>query len=158
MEHILILEREDAIREVMRLALEADGACRVSSAVTSDDALLVIATDRPDAVIIGTPMPERSEIYLATRALGANIPVLLTTGHPDTMEELRRGGCRFLPKPFRLKALVAETRSLLDEATQRWADLAIHLRRLLQNDPALMNLVSRREVEGYRERATHVPP
>jgi DNA-binding response OmpR family regulator len=135
MRHILVVDYDPGVSAVMQMGLEADGACRVTSALTAEDALRIIARDRPDAAIIAAFLPKLSGIDLASHALGRRIPVLLTCGHPETAVELERAGCRFLPKPFRIKTLLAETRALLDDAQQRGAALAIQLRRLVGKTP-----------------------
>jgi len=131
----LVVELDPGVSAVMQMGLEADGACRVTSAPTAEDALGIIARDRPDAAIIAAVLPKLSGIDLASRALDRSIPVLLTCGHPDTALKLEQAGCRFLMKPFRIKRLLAETRALLDDAQQREAALAIQLKRLVAGTP-----------------------
>lgn len=147
MRHVLIVDDEPAICELVQMALEADGSCRVTPASSAGDAMTVLERDRPDAAIIDAVLPQASGLQLATRAIGLGVPVLIVTGEPQTRDKLRAAGCPYLPKPFPIGTLVTETRALLDEAAQRRAELAVLLRRLVAKSAEL-----RMACERVRER------
>lgn len=132
--HILVVDNEAAICDVVRLGIEADGTCRASVATTIADALEILTRDPPDAAVVDAIMPlKQSGLAFASRAVDLGVPVLIVTGDPDMQQQLNTAGCRYLPKPFRLDDLAAELRALLDEATIRRARLAAQLHRLAAN-------------------------
>ncbi len=130
MRHVLIVDDEPAICELVRTALEADGSCRVTSAGSAGDAMAVIENDRPDAAIVDAVLPQVSGLQLAGWAIDRGVPVLIVTGEPQTRDRLVDAGCPYLAKPFAIGKLLAEIQALLDEAAQRRADLALLLRQL----------------------------
>jgi DNA-binding response OmpR family regulator len=148
MRHVLVVDNEPAICELVQLALEADGSCRVSSASSVDDAIALLRRDPPDAAIIDAILPHSSGLQLAALALDRGVPVLIVTGEPSTRERLESVGCPYLAKPFPINVLIAETNALLDEALQRRAQLALLLPRLVTKAAPLRIAIAR-----LRERA-----
>jgi DNA-binding response OmpR family regulator len=138
MRHILVVDDDPDVREVLKAALEASRIYRATDAANADEALAVIARDRPDAAIIDAVLPRVSGLQLAVRVLENRVPVLLVSGQPVVEKRLEEQGLRFLPKPFRLAQLLAETRALLAEAVLRQEELDSQLRRLADNTSALM--------------------
>jgi len=134
MRHVLVVDNDSAICDVMRLGLEADGTCRASTATAVDDALRIIDRDPPDAAVVDAIMPPGpGGLVFASRAVDLGVPVLIVTGDPHTQMRLKSVGCRYLAKPFRLDALAAELRALIDEATVRRARLSTQLQQLIVN-------------------------
>lgn len=115
------------------MALESDGTCRVTGASSADDALATVAWDRPDAAIIDAVLPRVSGLELARQMVDIGVPVLVMSGEPAQQQRLLENGCPFLPKPFSVKQLIAETRQLLDDAWRRKAELSVALARLTKN-------------------------
>jgi DNA-binding response OmpR family regulator len=148
MRHVLVVDNEPAICELVQLALEADGSCRVTRASSVDDAVAVLRQDRPDAAIIDAILPQSSGLQLASQVLDRGVPVLIVTGEPATRERLESIGRPYLAKPFPINVLVAETNALLDEAAQRRAQLALLLPRLITRAAPLRIAIAR-----LRERA-----
>lgn len=130
MPHILVVDDEPSICELMQIALEGSGSCRVTMAVSGEQALSVLMRDRPDAVIVDAVLPKTSGLGIANVAVHFGIPVLIVTGDPETAEKLDEVGCPFLWKPFHINTMVAEARALLVEASLRRAEVAMSLRRL----------------------------
>jgi DNA-binding response OmpR family regulator len=157
MRHILVVESDLAVCAMMQMGLEADGTRRVTCAPTAADALGVIARDRPDAAIVAGFLPKIYGIAVASRALCSGIPVLLICGHPETVMKLERAGCHYLLKPVRIQALLAETKALLDDASQRHAELTLQLRKLIDNGFKLLedSLATDRAGDASRERSPH---
>jgi DNA-binding response OmpR family regulator len=130
MRHILVVDDAPEICDLLRMALECDGSCRVTAASTSGDAVAAMMRHQPDAVIIDAVLPGPSGLQLASWSLARNIPVLIVTGEPATQRMLEQTGCPYLRKPFRIAALQAETRALWDDASKRRSDTAMSLRRM----------------------------
>ena len=131
MRHILVVDDEAAICEILQMGLEHDGTCRVTCTATADDAMAAVQNDRPDAAIIDAVLQLGSGLVLAREVVALDVPVLVTSGEPGHQQRLRDAGCYFLPKPFSISQLLVETRRLLDEAADRKALLAAGLDRLL---------------------------
>lgn len=131
MRHVLVVDDEPAICELVQMVLEADGSCRVTRVSTAGDAMGILKHDRPDAALIDAVLPQVSGLQLATRAVDLGVPVLIVTGEPQTRDKLHAAGCPYLSKPFSIGTLVSETRALLDEAVQRRAELGLLLRPLV---------------------------
>jgi DNA-binding response OmpR family regulator len=122
MHHILVVD-QPAICTVVQACLEADGTRRVTAASTSADALSVMTSDRPDAVIVDVVLGPGAGPALASRAVDLGIPVLIMTGEPLTQSRLSGAGCPYLAKPFHLTSLIAEIRALFDDRLKRRAEL-----------------------------------
>lgn len=152
MRHILVVDNEPAICELVQLALEADGSCRVTRASGVDEAVALLQSDPPDAAIVDAILPHSSGLQLASQALDRGVPVLIITGEPATRERLEGIGCPYLAKPFPINVLVAETNALLDEAAQRRAQLALLLPRLIARAAPLRIAVARLHERARRRR------
>ena len=131
MRHLLVVDDEPAICELVQLALEADGSCRVTRASSVSEAVALLQRDPPDGAIIDAILPQLSGLQLASQFIDRGVPVLIVTGEPATRERLEDVGCPHLAKPFPINVLVAETNALLDEPVQRRAQLALLLPRLI---------------------------
>jgi two-component system, OmpR family, response regulator len=152
MRHVLVVDDEPAICELVQLALEADGSCRVTRASSVGDAVALLQRDPPDAAIIDAILPQLSGLQLASQFLDHGVPVLIVTGEPATREKLEDIGCPHLAKPFPINVLVAETSALLDEAVQRRAQLALLLPRLIAKTMPLRIAIARQREKARRKR------
>jgi DNA-binding response OmpR family regulator len=160
MQHILAVENAPEFRDILRMALESDGSCRVTTASTVEDGITVMLRDPPDAAVIDAVLPGLSGLHLAHWSLSRGIPVLIVTGEPAMQHELHKIGCRYLKKPFSLAALRAETRALWDNASERRLLIAASLQRTTLNLAALRTVVdqARRDVaRSKEERASRRP-
>ena len=132
--HILVVAGDRAICEAVRMAVEADGTRRATTTTAVDRALELLLRDPPDAAIADAlEGPWHRGLVLARRAVDLRIPVLIMTDDAAARRELERVGCRYLERPFRLAALEAELRALMDEAALRTAELSMQLDRLAAN-------------------------
>ena len=87
--HILVVEDEPSQREVMVYNLEAEGY-RVTCADNGDDAMLVIAEDMPDVIVLDWMMPHLSGIEVC-RQIKSNpdtraIPVIMLSAKSDSSQ------------------------------------------------------------------------
>src|SRR5215471_11663251 len=131
MRHLLVVDDDAAVADVMRMGLEADGTCRVTMAPGAAEALEAIDVDRPHAAIIDAVLPRISGLVLARTVIEIGVPVLIVSGDPALQKGLAEAGCPFLLKPFHLSQLAAETRLLLDTATARRNEVALALDRMI---------------------------
>jgi DNA-binding response OmpR family regulator len=130
MSHVLVLDDEQAITEIMRRMLEGEKNYRVSTVGSALEALGVLETDQPDFAILDVVMPGVSGIEVARRAAQLDIPVMFMSGEPSTIEALAKADAPLLVKPFHLAELLERTRTLLSENAETLARLRASLRQL----------------------------
>jgi PAS domain S-box-containing protein len=112
--HVVVLDDDPGIREILSLFLEGSGA-RVSSVTTVAEAMTAIRAERPDAVISDISMPDEDGYDLVRQLRefdrhGHPIPVLALTAHARLEEQHRTLSAGFhahLTKPVDMKELVA---------------------------------------------------
>lgn len=105
---ILVVEDDPDICGLLADVLEAELAARVRCERTGSLAMRAIETAAFSLAIIDVNLPEISGYELAMRAADRNIPVLLSSGHPDTDAKLQESGCRYLAKPYPVTDLIGE--------------------------------------------------
>ncbi len=116
-ERILIVEDEQAMRLVLRDALERQGY-RVLSASDGANGLDTALREKPDLILLDVMMPKLDgfSVCKELRSLGIKIPVLMLTARgqiEDRVQGLDLGADDFLPKPFSRDELFARIRALL---------------------------------------------
>ena len=109
------------MRESLRRSLSFNG---YSVALAQDglEALDLIATDRPDALVLDVMMPRLDglEVCRQLRSTGDDLPILVLTARDSVSERvagLDAGADDYLPKPFALEELLARMRALLRRTT-----------------------------------------
>jgi len=121
--HILIVDDERAIREMISLALTKEGfACL--EAANAHEAEKLIQDEEPDLVLLDWMMPGVSGIDFVrrlrkdekTRALPV-IMLTAKTGEEDRIQGLDTGADDYLAKPFSTRELIARIRALLRRST-----------------------------------------
>ena len=118
--HVLVVDDEEHIREVVQYALEREGF-RVTA--KSDGAQLVAECERlkPDLVILDImlPGPDGLELCRRLRAHAIELPLLFLSARSDELDRvlgLELGGDDYLTKPFSPRELVARVRAILRRA------------------------------------------
>jgi CheY-like chemotaxis protein len=111
---VLVVEDEGLVRELIVETLREAG-CAVTEAATADEAVRVLRTfAAPDVLVTDVKLPGgMNGIDLAER-IRRTLPgmkVIVTSGHAPP-ESAARVADAFLAKPFALKELVGEVRSL----------------------------------------------
>ena len=86
------------------------------------EALDLIASDRPDALVLDVMMPKLDglEVCRQLRSTGDDLPILVLTARDSVSERvagLDAGADDYLPKPFALEELLARMRALLRRTT-----------------------------------------
>src|SRR5687768_5883538 len=125
---ILVVDDEEAMREVLRERLESWGF-EVSTAADGASAERRVSTFDPDAVLSDVVLPDASGIDLLKliRGAGRDPPVILITAHGTVelaVEAMKGGATDFLTKPVdyeRLHSLFDGMASTL-EASRRVAE------------------------------------
>ena len=119
---VLLVEDEDALRQVLRDLLEREGYS-VIEAQDGVQALDQIDRHAPDALVLDLNLPRLDGYqvltHLRARPGTAELPVLVLTAKGDEESEVKvfeNGANDFITKPFRPRALSARLKALLRKA------------------------------------------
>jgi two-component system OmpR family response regulator len=133
--HVLIVDDDSDVLEVLATGLEIAGACHVEKASSAEQAIAGLERQRPDAAIIDASLPKTDGLTLARQLIDRHIPVLVISGDPKYLQPLTEAGCPFLAKPFRMEGLLAALGPLLQEGEAQLAPLKAALDRLAAKRP-----------------------
>ncbi|MDJ0714736.1 MAG: response regulator [Prochloraceae cyanobacterium] len=88
--HILIIDDEEDIQEVARLALELVGGWKVSTASSGHEGIIKASAEQPDAILLDVMMPEMDGIAtfkkLQADPTTKQIPVILLTAKVQSQD------------------------------------------------------------------------
>jgi two-component system KDP operon response regulator KdpE len=114
--HVLVVEDEPAMRQVLRLNLAARGY-RVGTAVTGMAALGRARRRCPDLIILDLGLPDIDGLEVIARMRGFSAAPILVVSARDTptaeTSAIAAGASDFLLKPFGIDDLVARLRAAL---------------------------------------------
>jgi two-component system OmpR family response regulator len=124
-EHLLVVEDEPTLRELLATSLQFVGFT-VSSVATGAEAFAAAAERRPDLVVLDVMLPDidgfevlrrlRSRYDAATAHRSGYLPVLFLTARDDPEDKvagLTSGADDYMTKPFKLDELIARIRAIL---------------------------------------------
>lgn len=116
---VLIIEDERAIREMIRFALEREGH-DVLEAEDARNAAEVLASERPDLMVVDWMLPDVSGIELIRRFrrddVLRDVPVIMLTARgeeSDKVKGLESGADDYMTKPVAIRELNARIKALL---------------------------------------------
>jgi DNA-binding response OmpR family regulator len=114
--HVLVVDDEPMVREVVTTYLERDG-WRVVAAADGAAALRILESTRPDLVVLDLMLPQVDGLsVLAHLRKTTDVPVIVLTARgeePDRVLGLELGADDYIVKPFSPRELVARVRSVL---------------------------------------------
>jgi len=114
--HVLIVDDEKRIREVVEYALQKDGF-RVSSVADGLLALAAVERDPPDLVVLDVMLPGLDGLSVCRKIRSVRqTPILFLSARADEVDRivgLELGGDDYLVKPFSPRELVARVRAVL---------------------------------------------
>jgi DNA-binding NtrC family response regulator len=120
---VLVVDDEKLIRWSLGSRLERKGY-RILTSETGEDALLKVASDKPDLMLLDVRLPGIDGVTTLTRALAIHpeIIVVMMSAHStvDTaVDAMKLGATDFLVKPFPLETLDATVERVLAAARTR---------------------------------------
>ena len=125
MSHILVVEDESAIAELISINLRHAGF-EVTIAATAEQAQAAVDGVLPDLIILDWMLPGQSGLALAKRwrseARTRELPVIMLTARADEADKiagLDAGADDYLAKPFGVPELLARLRACLRRSTAR---------------------------------------
>ena len=116
--HILIVDDELAIRDMMRMALEIEGF-NVSDASNAHQAIKILEQENIDLILLDWMMPGVSGIDFASRIRRENdnhVGIIMVTARDDENDLIRGldvGADDYIKKPFSTKELVSRMKAVL---------------------------------------------
>jgi two-component system phosphate regulon response regulator PhoB len=116
---ILVVEDEAPLLTLLRYNLEKQGF-RVEEATDGQEALLRVAENKPDLVLLDWMLPSLSGIevcrQIRRRPATRDLPVIMVTARTEDQDAVRAldiGADDYITKPFAVEALLARIRALL---------------------------------------------
>ncbi len=120
MHHVLVVDDEGRIREVVRFALERAGY-RVSEAEDGRSAIERFERERPDAIVLDVLIPEPDGLEVCRRIRArSDVPILFLTSRDEEVDRvvgLELGADDYIVKPFSPRELVARVKAALRRAS-----------------------------------------
>jgi len=118
-EHILVIEDEKDIQELIRYNLEKEGF-KVSCAATGEAALAAVASTPPELIVLDLMLPGIDGLTvckeLRAQARTKTIPIVMLTAKSeeiDIVTGLEVGADDYITKPFSPRVLLARLRAAL---------------------------------------------
>ncbi|HWO14738.1 MAG TPA: response regulator transcription factor [Polyangiaceae bacterium] len=125
--HILVVDDDPHIREVMRFALTKAGY-RVSEAADGSAAYAAIQLDPPALVVLDIIMPEDDGLALCRKLRAeSRLPIIFVSSRDDELDRvlgLELGADDYLTKPFSPRELAARVAAVLRRSEPRAPSLA----------------------------------
>lgn len=117
--HVLVVDDEAAQREMLVYNIEAEGY-RTSRAENGEEALMSVAEDPPDVIVLDWMMPRLSGIevcrQLKVRQETREIPVIMLSARSEEVDKVRgleTGADDYVVKPYSVTELMARLRAQL---------------------------------------------
>jgi two-component system KDP operon response regulator KdpE len=119
---VLVIDNEPGIHRVLRPALKACGYETIE-AMTGQDALKLIASTAPDAIILDLDLPdvEGHAFLMQTRSF-SDVPIIILSARKQEIEKitaLESGADDYIEKPFTVGEFIARLRTALRHASRK---------------------------------------
>lgn len=116
---VLVVEDEGAQREVLKYNLEAEGF-QVVMAENGDEAMLLVAEEQPDLIVLDWMLPNVSGIEICRRVKAdpstRQIPIIMLSARSEEVDRVRgleTGADDYVVKPHSVVELMARLRTQL---------------------------------------------
>ncbi len=106
--HVLIVEDEAVLRRIIAINLSSRGL-RVREAETAEAAVVAVAQERPDLILLDINLPDRTgwDVLRELRRRETEVPTIVISAvraNPSRLAEFHP--LAYLPKPFPIEALL----------------------------------------------------
>jgi two-component system, OmpR family, alkaline phosphatase synthesis response regulator PhoP len=133
-EHILVVEDEDDIQELVRYNLAKEGY-RVAQALSGEEGFKAAKSSNPDLIVLDLMLPGLDGLEIC-RLLKADpktshMPIVMLTAkgeEADVVTGLELGADDYITKPFSPKVLIARLRAVLRRKAKETVDEASPLK------------------------------
>lgn len=150
---VLVVDDEDAIRDMLRMALEiADFRCIEADNI--HDAYTLVVDERPDIVLLDWMLPGGSGLELLRRLKRGDttrdLPVIMLTAktaEDNVIQGLDVGADDYITKPFAPRELIARVRALLRRSTGGQANERMQVSKLVLDGESRRVLVADDPIE-----------
>lgn len=115
MAHILVVDDQTDICEVLKAGLETAPEFFVSCCNNGENAAAILDEHQPDFAVVDVLIPGISGVDVARMAIDRKVPVLFITGNPETARDLVGARVPCIIKPFRLEYLIDQVRQHLQD-------------------------------------------
>jgi two-component system phosphate regulon response regulator PhoB len=120
---IMMIEDEDALREVIEYNLAREGY-QVASLDNANDALIAIEDCPPDLILLDLMLPGLQGLQFLDilRQRDQMVPVIVISARnaeEDIIRALERGADDYLPKPFTIRLLESKIKAVLRRLSER---------------------------------------
>ncbi|RJP63991.1 MAG: response regulator [Ignavibacteriales bacterium] len=136
---ILIIDDENQIRKILKIALEAKGY-KIIEAANGNEGVVNAATNHPELIILDLGLPDKDGIsVLKDIREWSQIPIIILTvrnAEEDIINALNSGADDYLTKPFNTGELIARINANLRRSAQ------IQNNSIFINGPLKIDLVS----------------
>ncbi|MGY6661381.1 MAG: phosphate regulon transcriptional regulator PhoB [Glycocaulis sp.] len=126
--HVLVVEDEDALAELLQYNLKKEGF-RVTVAADGEEAMILVEERQPDIILLDWMLPRVSGIEVCRRLRGRqetrNIPIIMLTARGEEADRIRgldTGADDYIIKPFLMNELFARVRAILRRIRPGLAD------------------------------------
>lgn len=116
---VLVVEDEEPISQLLAYNLQKEGFT-VATVADGDDALVAVAEERPDLMLLDWMLPNVSGIELCRQFRARNgtrdMPIIMLTARGEEEDRVRGldvGADDYVTKPFSMSELVARMRAVL---------------------------------------------
>jgi two-component system phosphate regulon response regulator PhoB len=157
MSHILVVEDESAIAELISINLRHAGF-EVTIAANAEQAQAAVDGVLPDLIILDWMLPGQSGLTLAKRWRGEQrtreLPVIMLTARADEADKiagLDAGADDYLTKPFSTNELMARIRAVLRRKAPEALDSVVEVG-ALRIDPATRRVTRSRDAGAAEAR------
>ncbi len=143
MSHILVVDDEASMRQLLEIALGKEGY-RVTTAESGQKALRFVEKSAVDLVISDIRMPDMTgvEVLRKVKDIHPQIPVIMITAYASTetaVEALRLGAYDYITKPFKIEELKNTLNHALEK--RRLKEEVDHLKRELKHKHGMDSMI-----------------
>ncbi len=118
MEKVLVIDVEPLICDIVTICFQEYSDTGVDCALNESLGAQKLRETHYDLAIIGGKLLELSGMALAEIAANENTPVLVLSGHPGLLQNLRTFGYPCLEKPFSMSLLLSESKRVIAETSE----------------------------------------